>query len=64
MGAPVGFKQAVVFTGGVAKNVGIKKALELEIGLEILIPPEPQIVGALGAALLARAELVRKNSGQ
>ena len=46
------------------KNVGIKKALEVEIGLEILIPPEPQIVGALGAALLARAELVRKNSGQ
>jgi len=57
MGAPVGFKQEVVFTGGVAKNVGIKKALEDEIGLEILIPEEPQIVGALGAALLAKGEL-------
>ena len=57
MGRPVGFKKDVVFTGGVAKNVGIKKALEDEIGLEILLPQEPQIVGALGAALLAKAEL-------
>jgi len=57
MGQSVGFKKDVVFTGGVAKNVGIKKALEDEIGLEILVPEEPQIMGALGAALLAKAEL-------
>lgn len=57
MGAPVSFRKEVVFTGGVAKNVGIKKALEDEIGLEILIPQEPQVIGALGAALLARGEL-------
>ncbi len=57
MGAPVGFKKDVVFTGGVAKNVGVKKTMEDEIGLEILIPQEPQIMGALGAALLARAEV-------
>jgi len=48
MGKSVGFRKEVVFTGGVAKNVGIKKALEDEIGLEILIPEEPQITGALG----------------
>jgi len=57
MGAPVGFKKELVFTGGVAKNVGIKKALEDEIGLEIIIPEEPQIMGALGAALLAKNDL-------
>jgi predicted CoA-substrate-specific enzyme activase len=57
MGKSVGYREDVVFTGGVAKNAGIKKALEQEIGLEVLIPPEPQIVGAFGAALLARAEL-------
>ena len=57
MGAPVGFKKEVVFTGGVAKNVGIRSALEEEIRLEILIPQEPQIVGALGAALLSQGEL-------
>ena len=57
MGSSVGFKKEVVFTGGVAKNVGIKKALEDETGLKILIPEEPQIMGALGAAILAKAEL-------
>ncbi len=57
MGKPVGFKKDVVFTGGVAKNVGMKKAIEDEIGVEILIPEEPQIIGALGAAILAGAEL-------
>jgi len=47
----------VVFTGGVAKNIGIKQALEREIQMEISVPQEPQIVGALGAALMAQAEL-------
>jgi len=57
MGSSVGFKKDVVFTGGVAKNVGMQKALEDEIGLEILTPEEPQIMGALGAAILAKVEL-------
>ena len=57
MGQPVGYRKDVVFTGGVAKNMGMKKALEEEIGLEVLITSDPQVVGALGAALLARAEL-------
>ena len=54
MGRTVGYKEQVVFTGGVAKNLGVKNSLETGIGLPILIPEEPQIVGALGAALLAR----------
>lgn len=56
MGNSVGFKKDVAFTGGVAMNVGMKKALEDEIELEILIPEQPQIMGALGAAILARSE--------
>lgn len=43
----------VVFTGGVAKNIGIKRALEQEFGVTVVVPDEPQIVGALGAALMA-----------
>jgi len=46
----------VVFTGGVAKNIGVKQALEKELGMSLLVPEEPQIVGALGAALLAMDE--------
>ncbi|MBW1672541.1 MAG: 2-hydroxyglutaryl-CoA dehydratase [Deltaproteobacteria bacterium] len=61
MGKSVGFRKKVVFTGGVAKNEGVKKALEDELNLELIVPEEPQIVGALGAALLARAEEARKS---
>lgn len=43
----------VVFSGGVAKNLGVKSALEDELGISIFVPDEPQIVGALGAALIA-----------
>ncbi|MDO8684634.1 MAG: acyl-CoA dehydratase activase [Armatimonadota bacterium] len=42
-----------VMTGGVAKNQGIVFALAERIGSELLVPDEPQIVGAIGAALMA-----------
>ena len=48
-----------VFTGGVAKNQGVKKYLEEEFGKKFLVPDEPQIIGALGAALIARAQAGR-----
>jgi predicted CoA-substrate-specific enzyme activase len=43
----------VVMTGGVAKNIGVVKALEEKLETTLAIYSEPQIVGALGAALLA-----------
>jgi len=50
----VGVEEKVILTGGVAKNEGVVMALEERLGLKIFVPPEPQIIGALGAALLAR----------
>jgi predicted CoA-substrate-specific enzyme activase len=50
----VGIKEEVTLTGGVAKNEGVVRALEERLGVKLFIPPEPQIIGALGAALLAR----------
>jgi predicted CoA-substrate-specific enzyme activase len=47
----IGLNQNVAFVGGVAKNSGIKAALENELNLSLYVPPEPQIMGALGAAL-------------
>ncbi len=44
----------VVFTGGVAKNTGMVKALEANLHCAVFVPPEPLLSGALGAALLAR----------
>jgi len=47
----------IVFTGGVARINGVTSALEAETGMRILVPPEPRITGALGAAILAAAPL-------
>lgn len=49
----VGIAQDVVMTGGVAGNYGVRKALEQELGTEILTSPLAQYTGALGAALFA-----------
>jgi len=49
----VGLEPQVVMTGGVAKNAGVVRAIEEKLGERLVIPPEPQITGALGAALLA-----------
>ena len=43
----------VVFTGGVAMNSGMVRTLQTEIDRKLLIPPVPQITGALGAAIIA-----------
>jgi len=43
----------IVFTGGVAKNPCMHVLLQEKLGRGILIPDDPQSVGALGAALLA-----------
>jgi predicted CoA-substrate-specific enzyme activase len=52
-------EEAVVVTGGGAKNRGLLKALSEQLGHEILVPEEPLITGALGAALLGK-EIVEK----
>lgn len=51
MAKRVGLKRNIVLVGGVAKNAGIKAALSKELGVDLAVPPEPQITGALGAAL-------------
>ncbi|SPD75347.1 ATPase, activator of (R)-hydroxyglutaryl-CoA dehydratase [uncultured Desulfobacterium sp.] len=55
MARRLGIKDEITFVGGVSKNTGLKSGLENY--LEIKFAPvgeDPQIVGALGAALLAR----------
>jgi len=44
----------VVLTGGVAKNSGMVKAMRENLGCEVLVPPDPLITGAMGAAILAK----------
>ena len=51
----VGIEADFVFSGGVAKNPGIVKRLQAKLGLPALIAEEPRIIGALGAAIFAKA---------
>ena len=43
----------IVFSGGVALNLCMQTLMKEALKCEILIPPNPQLVGAVGAALLA-----------
>lgn len=58
MAERLGKGERITFTGGVAKNEGVKKFLEKELGREILVPAGSQLAGAMGAALLARGRKV------
>ncbi|HEX59244.1 MAG TPA: 2-hydroxyglutaryl-CoA dehydratase [Methanomicrobia archaeon] len=49
----VGVEKDIALVGGVARNVGVVKALEAKVGESILVPEGPQLIGALGAALIA-----------
>ena len=59
-----GINKDVVLTGGVAKNPAIVCELEQRIGSNIIVPEEPQIVGALGAALIACEALLSSTNSQ
>ena len=43
----------IVFTGGVAKNSCMQAMLAGQTARKVLVPEDPQLIGALGAALLA-----------
>jgi (R)-2-hydroxyacyl-CoA dehydratese activating ATPase len=48
----VGVEQDVALTGGVTKNVGMVRALEQRLGMQVVVHPDAEYAGALGAALL------------
>jgi benzoyl-CoA reductase subunit A len=58
----VGVEEDFVISGGISKNVGVVRRIEDKLGVASHICFEPQIVGAVGAALFARAFLERQSS--
>ncbi|MDD2553740.1 MAG: acyl-CoA dehydratase activase [Desulfotomaculaceae bacterium] len=50
----------VVFQGGVAANVGMIRAFEQALGLPVKVPPYYNVMGAVGAALLAREAVAKR----
>jgi benzoyl-CoA reductase subunit A len=58
----VGVVEDFVISGGISKNIGVVRRLEEKLGVTSHICFEPQIVGAVGAALFARDFLERRRS--
>jgi predicted CoA-substrate-specific enzyme activase len=56
----VGLQEKVFFDGGPARNVGMRAALEEELGVKLVVPDNPQTVTATGAAMVAAERLKRR----
>ncbi|MGD2154618.1 MAG: acyl-CoA dehydratase activase [Gemmatimonadales bacterium] len=52
----IGFQPEVVLIGGVAHNIGFVDSLQRALGCDVVIPDDPEYIGALGAALAAAEE--------
>jgi predicted CoA-substrate-specific enzyme activase len=53
----IGVEREVAMVGGGARDVGLVRALKEERGHDLLIPPEPHMTAALGAAIIAMESL-------
>lgn len=49
----ISIHEKILVTGGVAFNTGVVRELEKKLGMPVNVPETPQIMGALGAALIA-----------
>ena len=56
-----GLEEDIVMCGGVAQNAGVVRAISRELKKPVIIAPNPQITGALGAALFAYEQLIKEN---
>jgi bzd-type benzoyl-CoA reductase Q subunit len=61
----VGVERELVVTGGIAKNLGVVRRLERELGIDSLPANsdlDPQVAGAVGAALFATGATMKKST--
>ncbi len=56
----VGTENDFVITGGIAHNIGIVRRVEKLVDLKAFVSTEPQLTGALGAAILAKEKFLEK----
>lgn len=54
MAQRMGNLNRITFTGGVARNDGVRASLEEQLGVPVRVPKNCQLAGAIGAALIAR----------
>jgi predicted CoA-substrate-specific enzyme activase len=59
----VGLEEEVTVSGGCAKNGGLIRSLEKKLGVQVKsLDMDPQVIGALGAALIAKKRLEDKGA--
>jgi len=56
------FDVPVIFTGGVAMISGMDAALEAALGKSVIVSPDPQMTGALGAAIMASGRFSKEKT--
>jgi len=56
----IGLEKDVVVIGGMAKNNGFIDSLKKETHLDVIVPPDPDFVGALGAAVAAASGVLQE----
>ena len=64
MARRVGIKEKVVFAGGAALNQCLNRLVGEKLNIELTVPREPQIVGAIGAAILAGNIIFNNNESK
>jgi len=57
----LGVNLDVALVGGVAKDVGFVSSLKNKLGIDVLVPENPEFAGALGAALFATERVGESN---
>jgi predicted CoA-substrate-specific enzyme activase len=60
----VGFAKDVVIIGGMAKNPGFVASMRRSLETDVVVPEEPEFVGALGAALIGAERLCEAGGGR
>jgi predicted CoA-substrate-specific enzyme activase len=59
MVARLGIEPDCAVAGGGAKDIGLVRSIEAGLACKLLVPDEPQIVAAMGAALLAEEKVTK-----
>jgi activator of 2-hydroxyglutaryl-CoA dehydratase len=60
----VGAEAEITFVGGMALQDGMVRAMEDAVGQKVNVSDRPDLIAALGAALLARQRFARQQEGQ
>lgn len=57
----VGLEEQCAISGGGGLNVGLINSVEEKVGIQLLVPSQPQFITALGAAIIAEENFINKN---